>query len=72
MKKEAETAANASLPRKRPTMTLSVKLYTCCVRLPTSSGSAKAGITRHTAPRVKSRAMLNENLKAKNEKQKRR
>ena len=48
------TAASASAPKNRPTISVSATLYNCCNRLPIISGSAKSKSRQVMLPLVKS------------------
>ena len=48
------TAASASAPRKRPTISVSATLYNCCNRLPAINGKANHSSLPVMLPSVKS------------------
>ena len=50
----APTPASAATPRKRPTIIVSTRLYSCWNSMPASSGSANSKISRTGDPCVKS------------------
>lgn len=48
------TAPSASVPRHRPTMTVSAKLYSCWNKVPSTSGKANRKIWNSGLPTVRS------------------
>ena len=48
----APTAASAPVPSTRPTMAASTRLYICCKRLPSKSGTANCRISLRGLPSV--------------------
>ena len=55
---DAPTAASASAPKNRPTISVSATLYTCCSRLPAIIGAANRSRLRVTGPFVREACMF--------------